>query len=65
MESDKSNLNIAADQRKRSKSSTMAVSKEELMEIGPVDVFEFEVEKRDATPKEINICGYSGWENAK
>ena len=60
MESEKSNLNIAAQQRKRSTSSTMAVSKEELMELSPDDVFEFEVEKLDATLKEFTISGYSG-----
>ena len=65
MESDKSNLNIAAQQRKRSTSSAMAVSKEELMELSPDDVFEFEVEKLDATLKELNISGYSGWKKSK
>ena len=65
MESGKPDLNIASDQRKRSTSSTMAVSKEELMELGPDDVFEFEVEKLDATLKELNISGYSGWKKSK
>ena len=43
----------------------MAVSKEELMELSPDDVFEFEVEKLDATLKELNISGYSGWKKSK
>ena len=43
----------------------MAVSKEELMELNPDDVFEFEVEKLDATLKELNISGYSGWKKSK
>ena len=55
MEGEKSNLNIATQQRKRSTSSAMAVSKEELMELSPDDVFEFEVEKLDATLKELNL----------
>ena len=65
MESGKSDLNIASAQRKSSTSAKMAVSKEELMELSPDDVFEFEVEKLDATLKELNISGYSGWKKSK
>ena len=55
MESGKSDLNITSAQCKSSTSVKMAVSKEELMELSPDDVFEFEVKKLDNKLKELNI----------
>ena len=56
-----SELNLSLKQRKRSMSSKMSLTKEQLMEMDTEEIFDWTVEKLDAALKEFNVTGASAW----
>ena len=56
-------LNIS--ERQRKKSNQMALTKQEMMELDPEEVFEWEVEKLDEGLKELDVTIGKGWTKSK
>ena len=60
-----SELNLSLKQRKRSMSSKMSLTKEQLMEMDTEEIFDWTVEKLDAALKELNVTGAGAWNKSK
>ena len=59
------NLNTKNTQRKSSTSGKMAVPIEQLMELESDEIFDWDVEKLDATLKELKINVGTTWKKSK
>ena len=56
-----SELNLSQKQRKRSISSKMAMTKDQLMEMAVEEIFTWDVETLDAALKDLNVATGDDW----